>query len=174
MKRSLIVVAAGLLALGAAGCGGTRTVTKTVTVSAAAKSGPAAPLELDQFGYITSLIRKGAIFELRFDPAWLLSGKTAARAKSEDTGSTDVPNDYYVVNEGPRLVTYIVPAGAHVTIVGNGGKGIHAAPITVAQLAQLVNGQNPLHHRLFEPVTTGFWIRTRIDRVRSLDQQYFP
>jgi hypothetical protein len=174
MKRSLIVVAAALLALSAAGCGGTTTVTKTVTVSAAAKTGTAAPLELDQFGYIKSLIRKGAIFELRFDPAWLLSGKTATRAKFEDTGSTDVPNDYYVVNEGPRLLTYIVPAGAHVTIVGNGGKGIHAAPITVAELAQLVNGQNPLHHRLFEPVTTGFWIRTRIDRVRSLDQQYFP
>jgi hypothetical protein len=174
MKRSLIVVAAALLALGAAGCGGTRTVTKTVTVSAAAKTGPGAPLELDQFGYIESLTRKGAVFELRFDPAWLLSGKTAARAKFEDTGSTEVPNDYYVVNEGHRLLTYIVSPGARVTIVANGAGGIHAAPITVTQLAELVNGRNPLHHRLFEPLTTGFWVRTRIDRVRSLDQQYFP
>jgi hypothetical protein len=174
MKRSLIVVAAGLLALGAAGCGGTKTVTKTVTVSAAAKTAPAAPLELDQFGYIKSLTRKGAVFELRFDPAWLLSGKTAARAKFEDTGSTDVPNDFYVVNEEPRLLTYIVPASAHVTVLGTGRAGIHGARITVAQLAQLVAGQNPLHHRLFEPLTTGFWIHTRIDRVQSLKQQYFP
>ncbi len=170
----MVVVAAVGLALGAAGCGGTRTVTKTVTVSAGVKTGPGAPLEIAQFGYISSLRRKGARFELRVDPAWLLSGVTAERAKLEDTGSSDVPNDYYVVNEGHRLLTYIVPPTAQVTIVGNGGNGIHATPITVAQLAQLVAGQHPLHQPLFEPLTTGFWLRVRGDTVRSLDQQYVP
>jgi predicted small secreted protein len=172
MKRSPIVIAAvGLAALGLAGCGGTRTVTKTVTVTL---TGPAAPLEVAQFGYISSLTRKGPRFELRFDPAWLLSGVTAQRAKQEDTGSSDVPNDYYVVNEGPRLLTYLVPPGARVTIVGNGGKGIHGVPITVAQLAQLAGSKNPLGHPLFEPLSTGFWIVVRSDTVRSLAQQYFP
>src|SRR5258705_696801 len=99
MKRMVMVVAAVGLALGTAGCGGTRTVTKTVTVSAGAKTGPAAPLEIAQFGYLASLRRKGARFELRVDPAWLLSGVTAKRAKLDDTRSSDVPNDYYVVNE---------------------------------------------------------------------------
>jgi hypothetical protein len=44
----------------------------------------------------------------------------------------------------------------------------------VAQLAELVAGRNPLHHRLFEPLATGFWIRVRSDTVASIDQQYFP
>jgi hypothetical protein len=145
-----------------------------VTVDAELKTGAGAPLQITQFGYITSLRRQGAHFVLRFDPAWLLSGITAVRAKVEDTGSSDVPNDYYLVNEGHRLLTYIVPATAHVTVVGNGLNGIRGEPITVSQLAQLVNGHNPLSHPLFEPLTTGFWIRTRIDTVRSLDQQYFP
>jgi hypothetical protein len=169
MKRSLIVVAA--VALGVAGCGGMKTVTKTVTVGAGSKTGPGAPLELTQFGHIRSLDRKGGQFELGFDPALLLSGTTAAHAKLEDTGSSDVPNDYYVVDEGHRVLTYVVPAGAHVTILE---RGVDATRITVAQLAELVHGRNPFHHRLFEPISTGFWLRTRIDKVKSLDQQYFP
>jgi len=48
---------------------------------------------------------------------------------------------------------------------------VNGTPITVAQL---VAGKNPLGHPLYEPLATGFWIVTRIDRVRSLDQQYFP
>lgn len=158
-------------ALAAAGCGGTRTVIRTVTVSAEAKTGPAAPAELAQFGHIRSLTRKGDGFELRFDPAWLLSGTTAKQAKLEDTGSSEVPNDYYLVDEGHRLLTYEVPAGARVTVLA---KGVDATPITVAQLAQLVAGRNPLHRRLFEPLATGFWIRVRSDTVASIDQQYFP
>jgi hypothetical protein len=169
MKRSLIVLA--VAALGAAGCGGTTTVTRTVTVSAEAKTGPGAPLELAQFGHIRSLAPKGDGFQLRFDPAWLLSGTTAKQAKLEDTGSSEVPNDYYLVDEGHRLLTYVVPAGAKVTVLA---KGVNATPITVAQLAELVAGRNPLHHRLFEPLATGFWIRVRSDTVASIDQQYFP
>jgi hypothetical protein len=175
MKRSPVVAAAVcLLALGVAGCGGTRTVTKTVTVGAGTKTGPAAPLEIAQFGYISALTRKGARFALRFDPAWLLSGTTAVKAKLEDTGSSEVPDDFYIVNEGHRLLTYIVPATARVTVVGNGANGIQGDPITVTQLAQLVNGHNPLRHPLLEPIATGFWIVVRSDTVRSLDQQFFP
>jgi hypothetical protein len=41
-------------------------------------------------------------------------------------------------------------------------------------LAQLANGYNPFPKPLFEPISTGFWIRIRIDTVQSLDQQYHP
>jgi hypothetical protein len=44
-------------------------------------------------------------------------------------------------------------------------------PITVEELAQIVDGK---HKPLWEPIETGFWIRTRNDTVRSLDQQYRP
>jgi hypothetical protein len=51
---------------------------------------------------------------------------------------------------------------------------VSGSPVTVAQLAELVRGENPFPRPLFEPVTTGFWIRINIDTVRSLDQQYRP
>jgi hypothetical protein len=170
--RTLLAVL--ILAVVAAGCGSTRTVTKTVTVAGTAKSGVGPPGESVQFGYLESLKRKGTGFELRFDPAWLLSGVTANTAAAEDgvvEPGQPVPNDNYIVDEGHRLLTYLVPATAHVTVLT---KGVSGTPITVSQLAQLVNGKNPFPRPLFEPITTGFWIEVNIDTVRSLDQQYRP
>jgi hypothetical protein len=151
---------------------GTKTVTKTVTLSAA-KNGVGGPREVVEYGYIKSLESKGSRFELRFDPAWFLTGKTANQAALEDTGSSDVPNDSYVVNESTRAYTYIVPASAHVRVLTTGAN-LDGTPITVAQLAQLVAGKNPLPKPLFEPISTGFWMSFRNDRVESLEQQYHP
>jgi len=174
MKRIISVILVVAVAVIAAGCGGTRTVTKTVTVTGTAKSGVGPPGEIVEFGYIKSLTRKGSGFEMRFDPALLLSGATANAAAAEDgavPAGQPVPNDNYVVDEGHRLLTYEVPATAHVTALT---KGVTGTPITVSELAQLASGTNPFPRPLFEPITTGFWIQVDIDTVRSLDQQYHP
>ena len=155
----------------AAGCGGTKSVTRTVTVDSSAKQGVGAPLEHVEFGYIKSLEQKGAGYELKFDPAWFLSGETANKAAAEDGAvppGEPVPNDNYVVDEGHRLLTYRVAPDARVTVLVDGPEG---EPITVAELARIVNGN---HKPLWEPIETGFWIRYRIDTVHSLDQQYRP
>lgn len=153
------------------GCGSTKTVTRTVTVPGKAKTGVGSPRQVIEFGYIKSLKSKGGGFAMRFDPAWLLTGKTANQAALEDTGSSDVPNDSYVVNENKRAYSFIVPANAHVTVLK---EGVNGNPITVAQLAQLAAGHNPFTKPLFEPISTGFWISIRNDTVDSLDQQYHP
>jgi hypothetical protein len=135
---------------------------------------PAAPAgQMVLYGHIKKLTRRGDHYELRFDPAWFTSGVTATRAKLEDTGSRDVPNDNYVIEEGHRLLTYLVPMSARITVlVNNGTKGLNSTPITVNELARIVNG-GP-HRKLFEPLASGIWIRVRIDTVRELDQQYRP
>lgn len=174
-------LAAVLTAIGpsliVAGCGATKTVTRTVTVTASAKSGLGAPSERVEFGYVRSLKLKGDHYVLRFDPAWFLSGVTANTAAAEDgavSPGEPVPNDNYTLDEGHRLLTYLVPTTAHVTVLTRGGdpSQLGATPITVSELARIVDGNGRLD--LFEPITTGFWIRFRIDTVRALDQQYRP
>ena len=133
---------------------------------------PAAPAgQMVLYGHIKKLTRKGGHYELRFDPAWFTSGVTASRAALEDTGSGDVPNDNYIV-EGHRLLTYLVPTSARVTVLTNNAKGISSTPISVSELARIVNGGK--HRKLFEALDSGIWIRVRIDTVRELDQQYRP
>ncbi len=197
MRPTQALLAAGLLALAglALGCNGksssaeaTKTVTETVTVAEpsptepaetvtepatveAAKIGPGAPTRRVEFGHIKSLKRSEGSYILRFDPAEHLAGVTASVAAQEDTGSSDVPNDYYVVDEGHRLFTYKVPADAHVTVLAD---GVDGTPITVRELAKLVKGGEPLGHPLFEPLETGVWILVEVDTVHSIDQQYVP
>jgi hypothetical protein len=154
-----------------ASCGGTKTVTSTVTVDETAKHGPGAPIVQVLFGHIASLVRKGDAYELRFDPAWFLNGETANAAAAEDGAvppGEPVPNDNYVVEEGHRLLTYRVPVDADVTVLVDSPQ---SEPISVAELAEIVGGN---HAPLWEPIETGFWLRSRIDTVRSLDQQYRP
>jgi hypothetical protein len=135
---------------------------------------PAAPAgQQVYFGHVKTLKRTGSRWLMRFDPAWFLTGLTASRAKLEDTGSADVPNDNYRVEEGHRLLTFIVSPSAHVTVLANvSGKGIDSKPITVTQLAAVVAGKSSL--KLFEPLESGVWIRVRIDTIQELNQQYVP
>jgi hypothetical protein len=69
-------------------------------------------------------------------------------------------------------LTYLVPTTARVTVVTNNSKGIASTPITVSELARIVNGGT--HRKLFEPLDSGVWIRLHGDTVRELDQQYRP
>ena len=135
-----------------------------VTLPRAAAAG-----QMTLFGHIRSLTRKGKRFELRFDPAWWLTGVTAQRAAVEDgvvRPGEAVPNDYYIVDESHRLLTYIVPTNAHVTMLT---AGTNTQVVTVAALVHRV-GAGRTKGR-------GFWIlvgNKYPSAVLSLDQQYQP
>jgi hypothetical protein len=117
------------------------------------------------YGHIRSLTRKGGRFEMRFDPALVLTGLPAERAALEDTGSSDVPNDSYVVDESHRLYTFAVPATAHVTVLPGGRPCTTVS--TVAKLARLVKtGAHPAFQIRISPKYPS--------PVLSIDQQYHP
>jgi hypothetical protein len=191
---SLAILSAAAVAL-AAGCGsgGAHRVVRTVTVQqkpAVAKTVTvqqrAAALSAtgDQrlYGQIKSLERRGDYYELRFDPAFILSGVAANVAHAEDqhtacrpSACPAVDNDNYVVDEGHRLLTYLVPADVQGTVLtksGSSGGPFPATTITVAQLAQIIAGKSSL--KLFEPLSTGVWILVHVDTVRAFAQQYLP
>jgi hypothetical protein len=174
-KVRYLLLCVAILAL-AAGCGATKTVTRTVTVSDTAKTGLGPPSVLTQFGYLKRLTKKGSGYVMRFDPALLLSGVTANTAAAEDGAvqpGEPVPNDNYRLNETHRLLTYLVPADAHVTVLTRNGQGsLGETRITVGELSRIVNGGQ--HRQLFEPLSTGVWLRVHSDTVRSIDQQYEP
>jgi hypothetical protein len=141
---------------------------------------PAAPAgQLVFYGHLASLTPSGRRYVLRFDPAWLLEGKTAQRAAVDDKvlpPGEPVPNDNYTRDESHKLLTFFVPKTARVTVLTNEGtKGLTSTPVTVAELAQLLKGRNPKHRALFgTPASFGYWALVRIDTVRSLDAQYHP
>ena len=188
----LAILSAVAVAL-AAGCGGGggHKVVRTVTLQKAAVAKTVAvqqkPAALsatgDQrlYGLVKSLERKGDHYELRFDPAFFLSGVTANVAQAEDqqtpcqpSACPPVANDNYVVDEGDRLLTYLVPAGVQGTVLtrtGSSGGPFPATTITIAQLAEIIAGQSSL--KLFEPLLSGVWILVHGERS-TFAQQYRP
>jgi len=183
----LVILFAAAVAL-AAGCGSGSKVVKTVTVErkpavvntvTAERTAAVASATGDQrlYGQIKSLERKGDHYELRFDPAWFLSGVTGNVAKAEDEHTScqpsacpPVPNDNYRVDEGHRLLTYLVPADVRGGVITT--CCTPSTTITVGQLAEIVAGKSSL--KLFEPLSTGVWILVHVDTVQTFAQQYLP
>lgn len=176
MKPSLITFAVVAI-LAAATFAATRLWAASPSASSSPRTASARcdPSDYVLFGHVKSLAPRGEAFELHFDPAWFTTGLTATRAKLQDTGYGDVPNDNYIVEEGHRLLTYILPASAHITVLTASnpqGGPFPATPITAAQLEDLVAGGKPV--KLLESLDTGFWMHVHVDTVCSLEQQYHP
>jgi hypothetical protein len=73
------------------------------------------------------LKRRGSDYVLRFDPAELLQGATARRAAVEDkviAPGEVMTNDFYIREDGHKLLTFSVPGNARVTVVTNEGPGL--------------------------------------------------
>ena len=163
MKSSLIILAAavavvaGVSAASATSRPALAPTKRACTFAMLPRATPAGRQSI--YGHIDSLTRRGTRYLLRFDPALLLSGVTASRAALEDTGSADVPNDTYTRDETHKLLTFLVPARAQVTVL------TRATCSTRTTVAKLARSTNP-HRR--------FWIQVRIDTVRSIDEQYHP
>jgi hypothetical protein len=178
MKTLLIILAALSVVVGAACASSHRSSAATPAAKRSCEliSVPPAARARQEvlWGHIKSLDRKGRWFEMRFDPALFLNGVTAARAAAQD--GQEVANDYYVVDETRRLLTYLVAPKAHVTILTRGR--CMTTEIGVPELSQILKGKNPRGRRLFGRTSSfGFWIRVDYrypNPVVSLDQQYQP
>jgi hypothetical protein len=127
------------------------------------------------FGYIRSLRKIGGSYELRFDPAFFLSGRTANQAAAQDgviPKGQPVPNDNYVVNESRRTYLFDVTRTTRIRVLLKRGDYIKGSPIGVERLALLIRGKRT--DELFESFQSGFWLGVHGDRVCSIRQQYRP
>jgi hypothetical protein len=150
-----------------------RSVASGAETAGAAASPQVPPRTIVLFGHARSLARKGGRWELRLDPAAFLVGVTARRAAVEDgvlPPGEPVPNDYYIRDEGHKLLTYRVAPTARITVLT---ASIRATRVSVSELAQILRGKNPAGRTLFAP-RNGFWVAVTGDTVRSMDQQYTP
>lgn len=172
------LVAGVVVAVVVAGCGSTTTVTETttVTVSNTESTGLGPPGNRVEFGHIRALTRVGDHYEMRFDPALILSGEAANKAAAEDgvvAPGEPVPNDNYVVDESRRAYTYLVAGDVKVTLlVRTSPEKWGPTPVELADLVKILDGTSDLE--LFEPLDTGVWITIDVDTVRGVYQQYRP
>jgi hypothetical protein len=151
--------------------------TATPPASAFMPHGAFGPRQAVFFGYVKSLTPSGKRYVARIDPTLILTGVTASTAGVEDgklRPGEGVPNDYYERNESKRLLTYRVPANAHVTVLTNRGTGPRSTVIPVSEFAKIVVGKNPKSRPGLWGPASGFWMRVRADEALAFDQAYRP
>jgi hypothetical protein len=175
--KAIVVLLSAIAVLASTASASQRPLAATRSLSASLLRLPRAtrPGEQTLWGHIKSLRRSGGRWEMKFDPGLLLFGAAAEQAAFEDTGSRDVPNDSYTVDESHRPYTYVVSSGASVTVLTD---ALKATQIDVSEFAQILRGINPKHRPLFgQPKSSGFWIRVGSkypNPIVSIDEQYRP
>ncbi|MGH2528777.1 MAG: hypothetical protein ACRDH0_05510 [Actinomycetota bacterium] len=69
------------------------------------------------FGYIESVDIRPLPGTMVFDLAYFLTGDEANEAAEEHGDETPVPNDYYIVNDNPRLRTLVVSRDIRILLI---------------------------------------------------------
>ncbi len=187
MRGRLFAFGSLLVILGsfAVGCGGTRTVAQTVTVTRIVTAAPvgqsASPNYQWLYGRIASLKAVKGGYQLFFDPALMLGGIAANYAAAQADGvhcapgaCEAVPNDYFVADETHHLYVLLLPRSAQVHVLTTGRIVFPEARISTAQLAGLVAHGHVPGVKLFETLDSGVWLEDHFGTIRAIYQQYRP
>jgi hypothetical protein len=174
------LAAALALSLAAAACserpGAGATPTATVPSTDATPSATASPTpepspaleDGRHFGFITK-IRPSAL-EIRFDLAYFLTGDEANEAAAERGDEIPVPNDYYIVNDNPKLRTLRLSPDVRILVLDGFGPETKQG-----ELDDFVEG---FEEDSFEGEYHGsaglYWVVVRDGVVTKIEEQYTP
>jgi hypothetical protein len=135
---------------------------------------PATDLEDGRhFGYVRALHPDG---EMRFDLADFLTGDEATHAAEEHGDEAPPPNDYYIVNDNPRLRTLALAPDADIEVfdwnrccddtvsidVADLRRAIASGPDGVEVDGALVHGNGP------------WWLTLEGGVVTKIEEQFLP
>jgi hypothetical protein len=124
------------------------------------------------FGYIESIDLETPVGTVVFDLGYFLSGEEANQAAAEDGYPTPVDNDYYIVNDNPRLRTLLVSPDITIRLVDWGySTGLFSADARRFQQSFALDGY-PLgrYKGRFSP----YWLTIKGGVVVTIEEQYQP
>ncbi len=123
-----------------------------------------------EFTFVDDVRREGGNIVVVLDYAQMLSGEEAARAAEEAGDESPPPNDYYIVNENPRLRTFTIPADADVTLTTT-HDGLTGDPYTITadEWATMFIDDDPPAIR-----DVPYWATVRGDTILEIEEQYLP
>lgn len=119
-----------------------------------------------QFCFIKDLTEAGGTYSLVLDYAQMLTGDAAAAAAKARGEESPPPNDYFIVNENPKLRTFEAKPGAKVTLYYNGMADKRV--LTIAQFAAVFTANKD------GKADVPYLAVVSEDEVLSLEEQYLP
>ncbi|MDZ4167040.1 MAG: hypothetical protein U1E08_05045 [Coriobacteriia bacterium] len=164
------------------------TVEATDGVSESEGSGPEEPAEGDappsggegstvtgpterQPGIVVGVTTSGGTSVLRIDYVQFLTGGEAADAAAARGDESPPPNDYYVVNDNPRIREFPIQPGIPVKVVTNNDGTSDAMGHTIT-LAEWIAALSGPHAGAFK--ASLYWVTVTNGTVTAIEAQYVP
>jgi hypothetical protein len=132
----------------------------------------AAPTTVKQFTFVRKLTGSGSAgWTLVADYAQFLTGTAAAAAATAHGDESPPPNDYYIVNDNPKLRTFKLASPVSITVLGWGGTDSTARKsLTPAQFA----GVMPPASSDAQYAEVPYWITITGSEITKVEQIFLP
>ena len=108
---------------------------------------------------------------MAFDLAYFLTGDEANQAAAEHGDETPVPNDYYIVNDNPRLRTLALAPDVEILFI-DWSRCCEPVPGELGPFARSFEkhaGDSP-----YQGDTVPYWLTMEDGVVVKIEQQYLP
>lgn len=130
-----------------------------------------APTVERQPGIVTRVTGSAGAYRLKIDYIQFLTGDEAAEAAADAGDESPPPNDYYIVNENPRIREFPIEDSVRPRVVfdDNGGSVPETLEMSLADWATNFNDPTALYYR-----TNFYWITITDGVVTAIEQQYLP
>jgi hypothetical protein len=131
---------------------------------------PTGPTER-QPGLVVDVIDSAGTAVMRIDYVQVLTGGEAADAAAAHGDESPPPNDYYVVNDNPKIREFPIQAGIPVFVVTNDDGSSDAAghTLTLSQWISALQGPNGDSFK-----ANIYWVQVTNGTVTSIEAQYVP
>ena len=123
------------------------------------------------FGYIKSIDVGSQT--LVFDLAYFLTGDEANQAAAEHGDEVPVPNDYYIVNDNPKLRTLQVASNVKIRVIDWG----NCCDLVPGEIQPFVDAFSTKHHKwdaMYKGSETQYWLTVRNGAVTEIEEQFLP
>ena len=101
----------------------------------------------------------------------MLSGDDAATAATAHGDESPPPNDYYIVNDNPKLRDFTVSKTAKVVFWTWPGRVAEATPKSVSTLLDVFSGSDP---DLRGVRGAPYWLTVSGSTITKIEEQYLP
>ena len=160
------------LALAAAEASSTSTTAAGSTVTTTLRPPKPAGFTGKVCGYIKKFTKKGGTTSVTMDQIQFFTGTAAAAAATAHGDESPPPNDYYIVNDSPKLRTYPLAKTVKVTMT-TAVDNLYADgySTTLTKLTGAFSGAEP---GLSNAKGSPYWFTVKNGVVTAIREQYLP
>jgi hypothetical protein len=146
--------------------------TETSTPTEMPSPTPAPELEDGRhFGFIQSV--DTAAMTMVFDLAYFLMGDETNQAAADHGDETPVPNDYYIVNDNPRLRTLPLAPDVRILVI-DWTQCCEPVPGELGPFAESFTRHWHKWNDLYQGGDVPYWLTVEHGAVVAIEQQYLP